>query len=346
MEKWIEILRAGKYPQGNVSLGDIQQMAESYDPNYQQALFIPEHRRFDEQGQLVNNMSALAWIKAVRVNGNALEVLVDDEDFLQNYYDGKHYKYASAEIETHTINNVKTKYLGAVAVTNFPASKIKQIKLNDEILSVYTIKIKKEDSVMNKEQFIQLCKALGIAEDSTPEVAITKLTEMQTALKEKGNDDLKAIADQLTSVIKLVKVEEKPADKNDNEAITKLTETVNTLLTRFDVNDEAEAVKVFDQAVKDLKVLPAQKEVLVGTKEKPGTFFKNAIGLQQFVSTLPALKLNSSVVIPKGKDEKPLTYSQLLKDPAAYQKMEKENPELLKALREQRFEEPVVEEKK
>lgn len=346
MEKWIEILRAGKYPQGNVTSEDLAQMAKSYDPQYQQAPFIPEHRKFDDEGQLINNMSALAWIKAVRINNDALEVLVEDEEFLKMYYDGKSYRYASAEIETHTINNAKIKYLGAVAITNFPASKIKQIKLSDEkLLSVYTIKIKKEDSVMNKEQFIQLCKALGIAEDSTPEVAIQKLTDMQTTLKGKGNDDLKAIADQLTAVIKLVKVEESPAGK-DNEAVTKLTETVNSLLTRFDLNDESAALQVFEKAVTDKKLLPNQKDDLVGTKEKPGTFFKNANGLQQFVDKLPVMRLNSEVVIPKDQNDKPITYKQLLKDPVAYQKMQKENPELLSALREKRFEEPAVEVKK
>lgn len=200
---------------------------------------------------------------------------------------------------------------------------------------------------MNKEQFIQLCKALGIAEDSTPEVAIQKLTDMQNTLKEKGNDDLKTIADQLTAVIKLVKVDDqKPADKEkDNEAITKLTETVNSLLTRFDQNDESAALQVFEKAVTDKKLLPNQKDDLVGTKEKPGTFFKNANGLQQFVDKLPVMRLSSDIVIPKDSNNKPLTYNQLLKDPKAYQAMAKDNPELLSALREKRFEEPVEEKK-
>src|SRR5574338_480728 len=288
MEKWIEILKAGKYPQGDVSLEMLQQMADSYDPDYISAPFIPEHRKYNEQGELINNMSALAWVKAVKLNGNSLMVLVDDEQFLKNYYDGRSYKYAPAEIQTEEVKGKRTYYLGAIAVTNFPASKIKQIKLSEtESLRVYTSKIIKEDNAMNKEQFIQLCKALGIAEDSTPEVAIQKLTEMKTKLEEKGGDDFKAIADQLTAAIKLIKVD----DKDGSPDVKKLIENQNKLFAMFETKTADEAVKVFEQAVVDKKVLPSQKDVLVGTKEKPGTFFGNPDGLKSFVDTLPVLKL-------------------------------------------------------
>jgi len=334
MEKWIEILKAGKYPQGNVSLDMLQQMADSYDPEFIQAPFIPEHRKYNEQGELINNMSALAWVKAVKLTGNSLMVLVDDEDFLKMYYDGRSYKYASAEIQNEEVKGKKVYYLGAIAVTNFPASKIKQIKLNEtESLKVYTSKIIKEDTPMNKEQFIQLCKALGIAEDSTPEVAIQKLTELNTKLAEKGGDDFKAIADQLTAAIKLIKVDEKKEGGDD--AVKQLTVKIDQLFAKFDEKAVDEASVVFDKAVADKKVLPSQKEVLVGTKEKPGTFFKNAAGLKSFVDTLPVLKLTADVVLPKNEKGELLKYSQIIKDAALHNKMREEQPQLLTQLREQ-----------
>ena len=336
MEKWIEILKAGKYPQGDVSLEMLQQMADSYDPDYISAPFIPEHRKYNEQGELINNMSALAWVKDVKLTGNSLLVLVDNEQFLKNYYDGISYKYASAEIQTEEIKGKRTYYLGAIAVTNFPASKIKQIKLNEtELLRVYTSKIIKEDIAMNKEDFIKLCKTLGLPENSTPEVVITKLTEMKTKLEEKGGDDFKAIADQLTEALKLIKVE-KTGDKGDPELKT-LIENQNKLFAMFESKAVDEAVSVFDKAVSDKKVLPSQKDVLVGTKEKPGTFVKNAVGLKSFVDTLPVLKLTADVVIPKKEDGKPLTYNELLKDPKKFAELQESNPALLNELKAKRF---------
>lgn len=335
MEKWIEILKAGKYPQGDVSLEMLQQMAASYNPDFIQAPFISKHRQYNDKGELINNEAALAWVAGVRLKDNSLQVLVNGEDFLKNYYDGISYKYASAEIQMEEVNGKKTPYLGAIAVTNFPASKIKQIKLNEtESLRVYTSKIIKEDIAMDKEQFIQLCKSLGIAEDSTPEVAITKLTEMKTKLEEKGGDDFKAIATQLTEAIKLIKVENK---KTEDDAVTKLTAKIDQLFAKFEEKAVDEASTVFESAVTDKKLLPSQKEVLVGTKEKPGTFFKNAAGLKSFVDTLPVLKLTAEVVIPKKEDGKPLTYNELIKDPVKYAEIEKSNPALLDELKAKRF---------
>ena len=333
MEKWIEILKAGQYPQGDVSLSMLNDMAISYNPDLIQAPFISKHRQYNDKGELINNEPALAWVKAVRLKDNSLQVLVDGDVFLRSYYDGVSYKYASAEIQMEEINGKRTPYLGAIAVTNFPASKIKQIKLNEtESLRVYTSKIINEEKIMNKEQFIQLCKTLGIAEDSTPEVVITKLTEMKTKLEEKGGDDFKAIADQLTEAIKLIKVDDKTPD------ITKLIENQNRLFAMFESKSVDEAVNVFEKAVADKKVLPSQKDVLVGSAEKPGTFFKNAAGLKSFVDTLPVLKLTAEVVIPNREDGKPLTYNELIKDPVKYAEIEKSNPALLQELKSKRFE--------
>ncbi len=342
MEKWIEILKAGDYPQGNVTVQDLQLMAQYYDPNFQQAPFIPEHRKFNEKGELINNLNALAWIKAVRVKGDTLQVLPEDEEFLKLYYDGKSYRYASAEIEMAEIEGKKVPYLAAVAVTNFPASKIKKIKLNGkEDIKVYTLKIKNEELVMNKEQFIQLCKVLGLKEDATPEQAITKLTEMTDKLKEK--DEFAETANALKEAIKLIKLDNNGnGNEGGNEDIKQLTEVVNKLVTRLDQVDEQKAIDVFEQAVRDKKVMPSQKEDLVGTADKPGTFYKNADGLRAFVEKLPVLQLNKQITIPKDPQGKPLTYAQVVKDPVLYQKLKEENPELLKELKEKRFEEAAA----
>ena len=351
MEKWIEILKAGSYPQGNVSISDLNAMAKYYDPSFQQAPFISEHRKFNDKGELENNLSALGWVKAVRVRDNVLEVLPEENDqFLKMMYDGVSYKYASAEIETATIGGQNVPYLGAIAVTNFPASKIQRIKLNgQEDIRVYTkqLKFNQEEIIMNKEQFIQLCKTLGLPEDSKPETVIAKLTEMKTELGKK--EEFKDTVEKFGKVISLIKVNDDDADDDDNpvnESLKKLTDTVNNVLTKFDAQDVRDAEAIFDQAVKDRKVMPSQKEDLVGTKEKPGAYYKNAAGLKTFVDKLPVLKLSATITVPKNETTgKPLTYAELVKDPVKFQQMQKDNPELLEELKSKRFE-PVEAEAK
>lgn len=340
MDKWIEILVAGEYPQGNVTVEDLQLMARYYDPSLQQALFIPEHRKFDTNGELINNMAALGWVKAVRYNAKnkSLEVLPENgESDLPFIYDGKKFKYASAEIETMLIGTEKIPYLGAVAVTNFPASKIQRIKLTGhEDIRVYTQKFNiKKDITMDLKK---LCKILKLDENSTIEQVEAEITKLTAG---PGNADL------IKDLMKLVK-ESVPAKDDNTEltateiAINKLTESVGLVLSKFSSVEENEAVTVFDTEVQNGKFLPSQKELLVGTKEKPGAYFKNAAGLKAYAATCTKLVINKEVIIPKDKENKPLTYSQLLKNPVAFKKMQDEAPEALAQLRNEWAADPAA----
>lgn len=333
MEKWIEILKAGNYPQGDISIEDLRLMAQSYDTGYMAAPVISKHRQFNDKGELINNEPALGWIKALKASDGSLYALFENPEDLQNIYDGKNFRYASAEIQTELIKNKKVPYLGALAITNFPASKIKSIKLTgEEEIKVYTQKIIIQEDKMD---LIKLCKVLKIDEKSNFEQVVAEVTKLTERAEAK---------DKLESILSLIK-EDKPADpgkkkEETDPAIEKLTNTVNTLIEKFDRHDATTAEQVFDQAVQNKKVLPSQKEVLVGTKEKPGTFYKNASGLKAFVDTLPVLQLTTKIELPKNKDNKPMTYAQITNDLKLYSKMRKDNPEHLEALRQEWLQSP------
>ena len=343
MEKWIQILVAGEYPQGNVTAEDLQLIAQYYDPSLQQAPFIPEHRKFDSNGELCNNMAALGWVKACRYNAAdlSLEILPDDSDpDLQYVYDGSKFKYASAEIETVQIGTQKIPYLSAVCVTNFPASKIQRIKLTGkEDIRVYTQKLNiKKDIKMDLKK---LCKILKIDENSTieqAEAAITKLTETAGA------------SAQLSEILKLVKAPEaKKEDATDpvQKSILALTETIQLVLGKFSSIDEKSADEAFESGVKEGKFLPGQKEALIGTKEKPGAYYKNPEGLKAFAATQPKLVVDTkTTALPKGADNQPLKYTDLMKDPVAFQKLQKESPETFNQLRSEWLSDPNKVEKK
>jgi hypothetical protein len=284
-------------------------------------------------------MAALGWVKAVRYNAanKSLEVLTENaaDTDLPFVYDGKRYKYASAEIETILIGDTKVPYLGAIAVTNFPASKIQRIKLTGhEDIRVYTQKFNiKKDITMDLKK---LCKILNLDENSTLEqleAEITKLTAQYAA------DQNKDVTCPNCGKSFNMKDSKKMTKKDDvipsatEAAINKLTEVVETVLNKFSSVEENEANQAFDAEVQNRKFFPSQKELLVGTKDKLGAYYKNASGLRAFAATQSVQVVNPTVMIPKDKENKPMTYARLLKDPVAYAKMEKEAPEVFKELR-------------
>lgn len=332
MEKWIEILKSGDYPQGNISNSMLKQIADNYDPSYIQAPFIPRHRQFNDKGELINNEAAIDWIKAVKASDGSLYALFENEDAVKEIYDGKKFKYASVEIQTENINGKEVAYLGALAATNFPASKIQQIKFNDsKVVKVYSNQFKIEEQEMKPEQLKQLCKVLGIKEDSTPEEVVIFATQLAATIKD--ND----AAAKLAEVIKLIKVEpakKESASGGENPDIAKLTASIEQLTAQFsgvskklEAAEDEKVLTVFNEAVVAKKLLPSQKDEMLKT------FAKNPEGLKTFASKLPVIKTSASIEVPKDEAGKPMKYSQLLKDAKAYADMKKHNPELLDQLR-------------
>jgi len=350
MDKWIEILKADNYPQGNVTVADINLMAANYNPSYIQAPVIAKHRMFNDKGELINNEPALGWIKALRAKDGSLFALFENNNDLKNIYDGKSFRYGSVEIQTENINGKNTPYLGALAVTNFPASKIQQIRLNDQtIIKVYSQQLNYEGIEMKPEQFKQLCKTLELKEDSTPDEVVAHVTQLIAKVK-----DADAVT-KLTEALKLIKVEEPQKKDEENSDVKKLTATVNELSStvknfaiQLDTNAVEKTETVFNQGITDKKLLPSQKDLLVGTKDKPGTYFRNADGLKKFVDTLPVLQINQQITLPKDQTGKPLTYVQLLNNMKLYNEMQKNDPAAFKALKDEWLQNPSapVEEKK
>ena len=61
---WIEIFRAGKYPQGTFTQSDTQQIAQHDDPQFSEAPVVIGHPNTDD--------SAFGWTKERKSIGNIL----------------------------------------------------------------------------------------------------------------------------------------------------------------------------------------------------------------------------------------------------------------------------------
>lgn len=319
---WIEILRAGDYAQGKITSKDLQEISESYNPALLQAMFIPEHRMFNEKGELLNNMSALGWVLAVKHENDSLFVMPEEASVerLRWYFDGHTYRYCSAELQEEEVNGEKKLYLAAVVPTNFPASKMAQIKLNDKkAVKTFSIEISnnKKGKIMDNEKFIQLCKILDIPETSTADQVIAKLTELKTA-----SGDNQVIADAVAKLEGAIKL------TSQDDQIVKLTEKVTELENRL---TSEELPKLVDQAITDKKLMPSQRADML-------TQFNGKIEeFKAFSAKLPVLNINSTQTPPASTTPDPLKYSDLLKDVKKFNDIKANNPELFNQLRTEHY---------
>ena len=122
--KWFKVFRAGNYPQGNVSIADVKEMASSYNREYHEAPLTTLHD---------DSSPAYAVVDQVKeVNG---VLFVTFADILPTAYDiNKQYKKPSIEI---TLYDDK-KYLRAVTLTNFPQVKgMDRIQFAEQHPNVY-----------------------------------------------------------------------------------------------------------------------------------------------------------------------------------------------------------------
>ncbi len=325
---WIAVSQIGKYPQGDITPELFTQLAENYDKELIGAPFISEHRKFNEKGEMQNNLRALAWIEEVKTDGEFLFVKPEAVDDLSWYYDGKSYRYASVEIETVEIEGKNKPYLAAVAVTNFPAAKIpkislqysqeqkgtvlygKPVKMSGKVpaqvnnLNTKT-EINPEKIIMNEEQIKRLNKILGLDEKADAEKIIEKV-ERLTNQSDQG-----------------------AADYNGKD------ERIGKIEQRLDAYEKKELEDAIDQAIKEKKFLPSQKENLLNTYAGKIADFKT------FAEKQPALALSANILEPPETDgKKPLTYKNLLQNPALYEKTKNENPALFNRLREQWLTDP------
>lgn len=345
--EWIAVSRVGKYAQGSITRENLTEMANSYNPEFMASPFIMEHRKFDDDGVMVNNPRALAWVAQVSADSEYLYAMVEggQENDLEFVYDGLDYRYASIEIEVVQMeDNSEVLYLAAVAVTNFPAAKIPQIKpvkqfskkqagavmATDYHQMEINHKSTNLENTMNKEQLKQLAKKLGLKENATADEVIAKYTEIKNKLKE--HEDLKQYADQIGILVDVIKTEpQEQADPQENDQITKLNNKVDEVLNLFKEMEEKTLEQEVDQAIADEKILPSLRDHYL--KHYDG----NVEGFREYASKLPKMQLNQNLTVPKNNDGNPITYDDLLSDPNKYEDMEKNNPQMLNQLRTEWF---------
>jgi hypothetical protein len=313
MSKFFKVFRAGKYPQGEITEADIQEIAQSYSPAYHEAPLIVNHE---------DTSPAYAVVDAVKCIGK--ELFVSFKDILDQAYEvNKQYKKPSIEVATYD----GKKYLRAVSLTNFPAVKgLDTIKLHEKDSAIYfsediTLNLSKGVTMFN-EQIQKLAEKLSInINDYTVEGdIIAKASEVIDALKMQLADMTAKVSSLNMNISKYVESGITP------EKYAELTAAKDAL--------EAEVKKYKSMRVDDLisfaiatkDIVPAQCERLKKLAELDFDETK------KFIEGLPAKKLNVELPRKPASGAKELTYEEVINNPKlAVQYSEQE----LRALKEQ-----------
>lgn len=230
--KWIEIFRAGKYPQGTFTDADVKEIAESYSPDTHEA---PNTLNHNDKGP------AYGWVDKVKSQGGVLMAKLKQVPAeMNNLVSDGRYKKRSAEIYRN-FNGTGKPYLRAVSFVSVPA--VKGLKpafaeFSDEKGDYETIEFEDKNPEPNT-------KGAGDMEKREIDQMFAK---QNAAFDEKMNDQK-------------VEFDEKMGEKD--KVITKLTESLTATTTRLSETQAAQvssSVDIFlEDMVKAFKITPAIK---------------------------------------------------------------------------------------
>lgn len=120
-KRYYDCMRAGTYPQGDVTVDMLHRMAASYNKKFH---FAPVWEGHPDDMVPMSEPKALGWVEDLIVIGDVLYFsLAEASDELIELVNKNFYKFISIEIKYYEISGSVTEYLFAAGLTNRPAVK-------------------------------------------------------------------------------------------------------------------------------------------------------------------------------------------------------------------------------
>ncbi len=315
-KKYYHVFTAGNYSQANVTEVMLQEIARNYDPkNFHEApVWLGHPDDINHTGN--TEPEALAWIDSVIVIGDKLYVsFAYVSERMKDLIDKQAFKRVSVEIVRYkTDDGVELLYLYAVGLTNRPAVKgLEPITFsggtdhkfrNDPVEKfLYHEKFINHNSNQMNQYLIKVAELFGLnlanftTESSLQEAISLKFNEMKT----KGDPTVPPT------------VPPSPAPAVNAE--------VSDLNKKLEALEGERVAELVDQAIKEYKIIPAQKDEYVAFGKANYNLLKTTIAnmtvhkdlADKVIKPVEGGKLvDMEDAKFKGKDGKKMTYKDFL----------------------------------
>lgn len=306
---WVQIALEGKWQghwMGAFSLNAamFDQMVEHFDASPIDTVVDYDHSSVFGAAEA----PAAGWLKALQRRGGKGEPAtlwgqVQWTSKAAERIRSLEYRYLSPTIVFNTKDRKSAKLTGAslhsVALTNKPfLQELPEVRLNS-LRAALGVNQHQEEEPMNREQFVALCKQLGLDPDTTtPEAAVAALTELQAEQAEQRAALREALgageADDLTAAAQALRVQATGAPD---------AAEVNLLRTQVQALNESQAMRDAQALVEEMQ--REGKVAATGTENYQAALDMALHSADRFKALMAAMPANSvapaqSPVAPLG----------------------------------------------
>lgn len=317
------LFTAGKYPQGSISIKDLNSLASAYNVNFHSAPVWIGHLPPDATHVGGFEPIAYAWIDSLIINGNKLYGSFSDvSPELKYLIESGKFKFVSVELGYYNIAGKNNLYLHAVALTNRPAvDSMEPLNLPDD----FTKSQNSSQHNFNKDCQSKLFYNIKFIHMNENLLAIAKSLGLDTA----NISDDAALTEAINAKIAELKNDEAGEPDAGMEA-SKHAKKNETLETKIASLENMLFAKLVDDGISAGKVLPNQRESLIAFAKQNYDACKKLIddapvnpllSQSKQIQDVPAVQKKIDLKDAKfSKDGKELTYDEVISDVKLFSK--------------------------
>lgn len=287
--KYFQVFKAGKYPQGEFTQKDVEEIAKNYDPSFCEAPITIDH---EQTGP------AYGWVDKVKTDGDILQVSFKDtpKSFQDDVNAGK---YKKVSVELYKNLEGKGHYLKAVSFLGAAIPQVKglePVKFMDSESEIFEFEVLEDETeTFSQEEIDNLKKQV---EDLENQIAKFKEKDKQ---KEQKLETIKSLKDKISALTNEVSTFKEKAQ--GKEQIEQELNDIKTALKNKEYED------FIEKQINDGKLVPANKDVVLSifkeldNVKKFGEDTELVSSFKSFIESLPKQIVFDETATNKNKIE-------------------------------------------
>lgn len=269
--KYFQVFKAGKYPQGEFTRQDVEEIAKNYDPKFCEAPITIDH---EQSGP------AYGWVDKVKADGDILQVSFKDtpKSFQEDVNSGK---YKKVSVELYKNLEGKGHYLKAVSFLGAAIPQVKglePVKFKDCESEIYEFETEDTEN-FSQDEIDELKKQVEDLENQ-----VTKFKQKDKS-KEQKMETIKSLKEKISALNDEVSTFKEKAE--GKEQIEQELNDIKTALKNKEYED------FIEKQINEGKLVPANKDVVLSVfKEldnvrKFGEDSELVSSFKSFIESLP-----------------------------------------------------------